>query len=384
MTQPLPKACEPIQFVDLAAQQRLIRTELDEAIRRVLDHGAYVMGPEVTQLENELSAFCGAKYVLSCASGTDALALVLMAKQIKTGDAVFVPSFTFAATAEVVAWLGATPVFIDVLPDTFNMDPESLKLGIQAAKQAGLRPAAIIPVDLFGQAADYNALEPIAAENHLWILSDAAQSFGGTYQNRKVGTIGLATATSFFPSKPLACYGDGGAVFTDDADMYNVLKSIRVHGQGEDKYENVRIGMNGRLDTLQAVVLLEKLKLFSKEIKQRQAVADIYSQTLHDFVQTPFVQKGSQSAWAQYTVLLPDNIDRNVFANRLKAAGVPTAVYYPKPLHQQIAYQGFLKATPSLTVSEKLSQQVISLPMHPYLQRAQQDHILAQCIEALK
>jgi len=375
---------DPIHFIDLAAQQRVIRPALDTAIQRVLDHGAYIMGPEVEQLEADLAQFCGAKYALSCASGTDALALVLMAKNIKSGDAVFVPSFTFAATAEVVAWLGATPVFIDVLPDTFNMDPNSLKLGIQAAKKAGLRPTAVIPVDLFGQPADYPEIESIALENQLWILSDAAQSFGATYQNRKTGTFGLATATSFFPAKPLGCYGDGGAVFTDDAALLDVLKCLRVHGQGHDKYENIRIGMNGRLDTLQAAILIEKLKLFPQEITQRQAVANRYNHALRDFVTVPFVRDHATSVWAQYTVLLPENKDRNALIAALKSKGVPTAVYYPKPLHQQIAYQQYLKATPALPVSEALSQKVISLPMHPYLEAQQQDRIIEAFVAEMR
>lgn len=372
----------PIDFIDLHAQQRRIKPKLDAAIQRVLAHGGYIMGKEVAEIEKQLSAFCGAKYTLSCASGTDALVLVLMAKGVKAGDAVFVPSFTFAATAEVVALVGATPVFVDSLPDTFNMDPKSLEQAIAFAKKQGLKPAAVIPVDLFGQPADYDAIEPIVKANGLWMLCDAAQSFGGSYKGRKVGTIGLATATSFFPAKPLGCYGDGGAVFTDDKELYDVLCSLRVHGQGSDKYDNVRIGVNGRLDAIQAAILIEKLAIFSDEIKTRQKVAKAYSDALKDLFVTPFIAQGNVSAWAQYTVLAKDEVERAKLQTQLKDAGVPTMIYYPKPLHQQTAYKNFPTATGgALPVCEALAKRVFSLPMHPYLEATQLDYITGKIRE---
>src|SRR6266436_8286226 len=260
-----------IEFIDLGAQRRRIGRRLDEAILRVVDHGKYIMGPEVATFEKELAAFCGAKHVLSCANGTDALGLALMAKELKPGQAVLVPSFTFAATAEVVAWFDAVPVFVDVREDSFNMEPASLEAGIATAKRLGLVPVGIIPVDLFGLPAEYDEILPIATAHGLWVICDAAQSFGATYRGRKVGTIGDVTTTSFFPAKPLGCYGDGGAVFTNDSETAEVIRSLRVHGKGKDKYDNVRVGMNGRLDTLQAAILLEKLAIFVDEIDARNS-----------------------------------------------------------------------------------------------------------------
>lgn len=374
-----------IDFIDLKAQQSYIRAKLDAAITRVLDHGTYIMGPEVAELEKQLAAFAGAKYCLSCASGTDALLLVLMAKGIKPGDAVFVPTFTFAATAEVVALAGATPVFVDVLPDTFNMDPASLVQAIGMAQEKGLRCAAVMPVDLFGQPADYDALQAIAAEHGMWVLCDAAQSFGGAYHGKKVGSIGLATATSFFPAKPLGCYGDGGAVFTDDSALYDTLVSLRVHGKGDDKYDNVRIGMNGRLDTLQAAILIEKLAIFPQELDARQRAADAYGALLEGAIATPLVRAGARSAWAQYTVLADSPAHRDQLQAALKQAGVPTMIYYPKPLHQQTAYKHFPTATGSaLGVSEQLAGRVFSLPMHPYLEEATIAYIAQSLTGALK
>ncbi|MDJ1160256.1 DegT/DnrJ/EryC1/StrS family aminotransferase [Chelatococcus sp. SYSU_G07232] len=373
---------EPIAFIDLAAQRRRLGKSVDEAILRVVDHGGYIMGPEVKQVEADLAAFCGAEHVVSCANGTDALALVLMAKGVKPGDAVFCPSFTFAATAEVVAWVGATPVFVDVLPDTFNLDPASLEAAIKGAKDKGLTPKVVVPVDLFGQPADYDAIEPIAAREGMWVMCDAAQSFGATYKGRKVGTIGLATTTSFFPAKPLGCYGDGGAVFTNDAELAAVMRSLRVHGQGSDKYDNVRIGMNGRLDTVQAAVLIEKLKVFADEIEKRDRIARRYNERLGAHALVPHVPEGLTSVWAQYTLRL-QGIDRGAFAAALKAEGVPTAIYYPKPLHQQTAYKAFPIAGNGLPVAERLAAEVISLPMHPYLTEEVQDRIIASVEKAL-
>jgi dTDP-4-amino-4,6-dideoxygalactose transaminase len=375
MTEHATIAPKTIPFIDLATQRRRLAGRVDAAIARVLDHGQYILGPEVRILEGDLAQFCGAKEVISCANGTDALALVLMATGVTAGDAVLCPSFTFAATAEVVAWVGATPVFVDVLADTFNMNPQSLEQGIAKAKQQGLRPVCVITVDLFGQPADYDAIEPICAAHGLWMLADAAQSFGATYRRRKVGTIGRATATSFFPAKPLGCYGDGGAVLTDDSDLAGVIRSLRVHGQGSDKYDNVRVGMNGRLDTIQAAVLIEKLKIFADEIVQRDAIARRYNAALGNFAIVPRVLDGATSVWAQYTIRVAAG-RRDAMAAALKAEGIPTAVYYSKPLHQQTAYRHYPTADERLPVSVGIAGEVLSLPMHPYLEADVQEHII--------
>jgi dTDP-4-amino-4,6-dideoxygalactose transaminase len=374
-TATLRVADQPIEFIDLGAQRRRIGRRMDEAILRVVDHGKYIMGPEIGELEKELAAFCGAKHVLSCANGTDALGLALMAKGLKPGKAVLVPSFTFAATAEVVAWFDAIPVFVDVCEDTFNMDPASLEAGIATAKRQGLEPVGIIPVDLFGLSAEYDEILAIASKHHLWVVTDAAQSFGAAYKGRRVGTIGDITTTSFFPAKPLGCYGDGGAVLTDDDDAAAVLRSLRVHGQGNDKYDNVRIGMNARLDTIQAAVLREKLAIFADEIAARESAAARYSALLEELVTVPRVPSGLTSVWAQYTVRLSPSADRDRVAAKLKEQGVPTAVYYAKPLHQQTAYRYYPVAGNGLPVSDRLAGDVLSLPMHPYLETAIQDRI---------
>jgi dTDP-4-amino-4,6-dideoxygalactose transaminase len=373
---------QALPFIDLAAQRRRLGDAVDQAVLRVLAHGAYIHGPEITQLEAELAAFAGARHCISCANGTDALALVLMAKGVRPGDAVICPAFTFVATAEVVAWLGATPIFVDVLPGTFNIDPASLEAGIRLARERGLKPVGAIPVDLFGLPADYDAIIPICEREGLWMLCDAAQSFGATYKGRRLGTFGLATATSFFPAKPLGCYGDGGAVFTDDDALAEAMRSIRVHGQGEDKYDNVRIGLNGRLDTVQAAVLIEKLRIFPEEIEARDRIARRYNVLLADVAIVPEVPEGLTSVWAQYTLRIP-GFDRPAFQAALKERGVPTAVYYPKPLHRQTAYTQFPSAGGALPVSDRLAAEVISLPMHPYLDMAAQDRIVAAARAAL-
>ena len=371
-----------LPFIDLAAQRAALGPRVEEAILSVVRHGAYVMGPEVGQLEEELAAFCGAKHVVSCGSGTDALALVLMAKGVKPGDAILCPSFTFAATAEVICWLGAAPVFVDVREDSFNLDIDSIEAGLVTARERGLRPVGMIPVDLFGQPADYAPIEAICAREGLWLLADAAQSFGAHYQGRKVGTIGDATATSFFPAKPLGCYGDGGAIFTDDSELDAVLRSLRNHGQGADRYEYARIGMNGRLDTIQAAVLIEKLRVFADEIVARDRIAARYAAGLSDCAMIPQVMAGSSSVWAQYTLRVP-GFDRSAFQAQLRDAGVPTAIYYPRPLHRQDAYAQYPSAGNGLPVTDRLAQEVVSLPMHPYLGEADQDHIIATTRKAL-
>ena len=375
MNKHVPIATQPIRFIDLEAQRQRLGSAIEDAIARVLAHGQFINGPEVHTLEADLARFCGAQHVIGCGSGTDALALVLMAKGLKPGDAVLCPAFTFAATAEVVAWFGATPVFVDVLPDTYNLDPASLEAGIATAKRLKLNAVGVIPVDLFGQPADYDAIEPICATHGLWILVDAAQSFGANYRGRAVGTIGLATAASFYPSKPLGCYGDGGAVMTDDAALADVIRSLRVHGAGEHAYDHVRIGMNGRLDTMQAAILVEKLKLFAEEIAARNAVAARYAEGLAGIVRLPVVHRQNISVWAQYTVGV-EAAQRADFIARLKADGVPTAVHYPKPLHLQPAYSHFPSAGNGLPVSERVANEVVSLPMHPYLTPDTQDRII--------
>lgn len=385
---PLSSKNKKIDFIDLRAQQTPIRSKIDMAIQRVLNHGIYIMGPEVRELEERLAQFCGVKHAISCANGTDALGLVLMAKGIGRRDAIFVPSFTFAATAEVVAWVGATPVFIDSLEDTFNMDPQSLKNGIKKAKELGLTPKGIIPVDLFGQPADYDTIQGIADEHNLWVMADAAQSFGGSYKGTKIGNIGDVATTSFFPAKPLGCYGDGGAIFTNDEELSNILKSLRVHGQGTDgfygKYDNIRIGMNGRLDTLQAAILIEKLNIFEEEVKQRQIVARRYNDALKSIVRTPTVLEDTLSAWAQYTIVLPENVQRDHVIQSLKEKGIPTVIYYVKPLHLQLAYKNYpIAESAGLAVCERLSQHVLSLPMHPYLDEETQGYITETLIEEL-
>ncbi|MES2751417.1 MAG: DegT/DnrJ/EryC1/StrS family aminotransferase [Pseudomonadota bacterium] len=373
---------EPVAFVDIGAQRRHLGSKIDDAVTRVLTHCQFINGPEVAQLESDLAAFCGAKHVVACASGTDALLMVLMAQGVGPGDAVICPSFTFCATGEVVALTGATPVFVDVDEATFNMNIASLRKGIATARKLGLKVKAVIPVDLFGQSADHDAIADVAQSEGLFVLDDAAQSFGATYKGRRLGTFGLATATSFFPAKPLGCYGDGGAIFTDDADLADRLRSVRVHGQGTEKYDNVRLGLTARLDTMQAAILIEKLKIFEDEIAARNRVASRYFDALHNIVTAPRVADGNTSVWAQYTIRLPHG-GRESFAEALKSQGVPTAIYYPKSMHQQTAYKQHPVAEGGLPVSEKLSSDVISLPMHAYLDHAAQDRVIKAVRDAL-
>jgi dTDP-4-amino-4,6-dideoxygalactose transaminase len=367
---------EPVPFIDIGAQRRRLGQSIDNAVAGVLTHCQFINGPEVFELEKRLAEFSGAKHVVSCASGTDALLMVLMAKNIGPGDAVICPSFTFCATGEAVALTGASPVFVDVDEATFNMAAASLKRGVETARKQGLKPKAVIPVDLFGQSADHDAIAAVAEAEGLFVLDDAAQGFGATYKGRRLGTYGHATATSFFPAKPLGCFGDGGAIFTDDAELAATLRSIRVHGQGSDKYDNVRLGLTGRLDTMQAAILIEKLKIFDDEIAARNKVAERYARGLGNVVTVPHLAKGCSSVWAQYTIRLPSGIDRDSFAAALKAQGIPTAIYYVKSMHQQTAYRDYPVAEGGLPVSEKLSDDVISLPMHAYLDELAQDRIV--------
>jgi dTDP-4-amino-4,6-dideoxygalactose transaminase len=364
----------PLPFIDLQAQRERLGPPLEQSIMSVVRSGRYIMGPEVAELEAKLGAFCGVPHVLSCANGTDALALLLMLKDLKQGDAVLVPSFTFAATGEVVAWFGATPVFVDVDAATFCVDSASVEAGIATARNLGLKPVGLIAVDLFGHPVDYDALGPIVRQNDMWLMSDCAQGFGAVYKGRRVGSLGDFAATSFFPAKPLGCYGDGGAVFVHDKTQMSVLESLRVHGQGEDKYDNVRIGMNGRMDTIQAAVLLHKLRIFEDEIAARQRVARRYDEALRDICITPKVAADCVSTWAQYTVRVAPEKRANI-VERLKAAGVPTAIYYVRPMHRQTAYAQYPVAGNGLPVSDSLASEVLSLPMHAYLDNDSIDRV---------
>jgi len=370
----------PIAFIDLQAQRRRLGEPLNKAIQAAVEGGQWVLGPQVAELEKRLAEFAGVKHCISCANGTDALMIVLRAWNIGPGDAVFVPAFTFAASAEVVALVGAEPVFVDVLEDTYNMDPASLEAAIAMVKREGkLKPRAVMPVDLFGQPADYRRLESIVRGEKLQLLCDAAQGFGGLLDGRRSGGIGDAASTSFFPAKPLGCYGDGGAVFTNDAGLDELLRSIRMHGQGSDRYENVRIGVNSRLDTIQAAILIEKLKVFPEEIDMREKVALRYTEAFRasNKIHIPRVIEGAQSTWAQYTIRVSD---REKFQASLKEKGVPTAVYYPTPLSQQKGYKQYLSVP--VPVSERISKSVISLPMHPDLDPLTQDRIIAAVLSA--
>jgi dTDP-4-amino-4,6-dideoxygalactose transaminase len=365
----------PIPFIDVAAQRRRLGPKIDAAVARVLGHCQFVLGPEVRAFEAELAAFCGVRHAITCASGTDALVLALRAKGVGPGDAVFCPSFTFCATAEVAALVGATPIFVDVHADTFNIDAAGIAAAAATAKRLGLTPKAVIPVDLFGLPADHAAVAKIAAEAGLFVLDDAAQGFGASIAGRKLGTFGDMTATSFFPAKPLGCFGDGGAVFTDDPAMADILSSLRMHGHGSDKYDNIRIGLASRLDTIQAAILSEKLKIFPDEIEARNTVARRYEAGLADKVSVPKVPAGLVSVWAQYTIRVPAK-RRDALAAALKAEGIPTAIYYPIPLHRQQAYKHYPVGDAGVAVSERLSGEVISLPMHAYLDAATQDRII--------
>ena len=413
-----------MHFVDLGTQQRRIAEELKTNTAKVLAHGQYINGPEVRELEAKLAAYVGMKHAVGCASGTDALLMALMALGIGPGDAVFTTPFTFIATAEVITLLGATPVFADIDPVTFNIDPVKLERAIEAVKSAdprlsplplpsrhtgdgqpgeemelgavrdrrrtirrimsrratddvkgGLRPRAIIPVDLFGLTADYDAITAVAARHGLAVIEDAAQSFGGQYKGKMACSFGEIACTSFFPAKPLGCYGDGGMCFTNDEALAGILRSIRVHGQGGDKYENIRIGINGRLDTLQAAILLAKFTIFPEEIELRQEVAKRYTDLLAPFLETPVIPPLYKSAWAQYSLLARSGDDRAALMAKLKGAGVPTAIYYPKPLHRQTAFAALGYEESDFPVSDACAGRIFSLPMHPYLSAADQRRI---------
>jgi dTDP-4-amino-4,6-dideoxygalactose transaminase len=373
---------DPIPFIDLESQKRRLRPQLEAALARVLEHGHYVMGPEVAELETRLEAFTGARHAIACASGTDALLLALLTHGLRPGDAVLVPTFTFVAPAEAVALLGGVPVFCDVRADSFNLDLTRLEAGLRAAHAADARPVGVIAVGLFGQPAEIPPIQAFCDSHGLWLIDDAAQSFGATLAGRPVGRLAPLTATSFFPAKPLGCYGDGGAVLTDDAEAAAVIRSLRVHGEGRDKYDNVRIGINSRLDTLQAAILLAKLEIFEDEIQTREKVAARYAQALEGVVGVPRLRPDATSVFAQYTVTVPAG-RRDELARHLGAERIPSAIYYRTPLHLQPAYWGFPVADGGLAVAERLAGEVLSLPMHAYLDEAVQDRITAAVRAAL-
>jgi len=384
-----------MQFIDLAAQQQRIRDKIEDNIRAVLDHGLYVMGPEVRKLEETLAAYVGRKHAMGCASGTDALLLALMAYDVGPGDAVFTTPFTFIATAEVVSLLGATPIFVDIDPQTFNIDPEKLAQALEAftagefsgypfpgnPSPSSLKPRGVIAVDLFGLPADYDRISDISKTHGLFVIEDAAQSFGGEYKGKKACAFGDIACTSFFPAKPLGCYGDGGMCFTDDGELDERMRSFRVHGQGRDKYENIRIGINGRLDTMQAAILLAKIEIFPEEIVRRQEVAQGYSRHLEtaNSLATPYIPPDYLSAWAQYSVLAKDADHRAALLGKLKTAGIPTAIYYPTPLHLQTAFASLGYRKGAFPVSEECASRIFSLPMHPYLKEEDQEKICNVC-----
>jgi len=364
-----------IPFIDLKAQRARLKDKTDAAVMKVLDEGRYILGPEVTELEDKLASFAGTGRALACANGTDAILLPLMAWEIKAGDAVFVPAFTFASTAEVVVLAGASPVFVDIDPDTYNMDPASLKAAIADVKAKGeLTPRAVIAVDLFGQPSDYPALSGIAQENGLKLISDSAQGFGCTLDGKSPLQWADALTISFYPAKPLGAYGDAGAVLVKDDETYDLIKSIRVHGEGESRYEYARIGLNSRLDTMQAAILLVKLSVFAEEIVLRNAAADRYAAGLGQAVKTPKMIEGGVSTWAQYTIEVED---RDAFRAAMQEAGVPTAIYYPIPLHHHKPYADYPVAPGGLPATDAAAQRVVSLPMHPDLTVEHTDRICA-------
>jgi dTDP-4-amino-4,6-dideoxygalactose transaminase len=369
-----------IPLVDLASQRRRLGGRVEAAIARVLEHGSFILGPEVAELEERLASYVGIAHTVTCSSGTDALLMAFMAHGVGPGDAVVLPSFTFAATAEPVVLAGAVPVFADVLPDTFDLDAKSLELAVDAATSSGLRAAVVVTVDLYGQPADYDAIAAVCEERGLLLVADAAQSFGGAWRDQRVGRLADITTTSFFPSKPLGCYGDGGAIFTDDADVAERLRSVRVHGRGTSKYDNVRLGLNARLDTLQAAILLEKLQLVDEERDARTRVAGAYNERLPSPVSVPAVRADATSAWAHYTVRVDH---RDEMAAALAAQGVSTGVYYPTPLHRQPRYAEYPRATEDLGASDALAATVLSLPMHAYLDEVSQDRVIEAVTDAV-
>ena len=391
-----------MQFIDLTAQQRRIRERIETKISAVLDHGQYIMGPEVGRLESELKQFVGIGHAIACASGTDAILLALLAEQVGPGDAIFTTPFTFIATAEVISLLGAIPIFVDIDAQTYNIKPQNLELAIRALLDdnrhlyplplienlptPALTPKGIIAVDLFGLPADYDRIHPIAQKHNLFVLEDAAQSFGAEYNGKKACSLADIACTSFFPAKPLGCYGDGGMCFTDDDKLAEIMKSLRIHGKGYHKYDNVRIGLNARMDTIQAAILMAKFEIFSEEVELRQAVAANYSDLLSTAsgeLTCPSVPAGIKSVWAQYCILAKDQNQRSALQKKLQENDIPTAVYYPKPLHLQTAFSRLGYRQGDFPVSEDYAQCIFSIPMHPYLKKVEQEKITQVILNGL-
>jgi len=365
-----------MQFIDINAQQKLIRKKIDLRIKTILDHGRYIMGPEVLELEEKLANYVGVKHCISCSSGTDALLMPLMAMDIGPGDAIITTPFTYIATVEVISILGATPIFCDIYDDTFNINPSGLENAYNFAISKKLQPKAIIPVDLFGLPSRYRLIEEFAKKKNLYVLEDAAQGFGGKISNKIAGSFGDIAGTSFFPAKPLGSYGDGGAIFTNNDLFAEKIKSIRVHGSGNDKYENIRIGINGRLDTIQAAIVLEKLDIFDNELILRNKVAKYYTQNIHKMFTTPLVPDKYYSSWAQYSIIIPKDIDREKVIISLREEGIPSMVYYKIPVHLQKGYEKYGYRKGDFPASEKISNKILSLPMHPYLNEEDQHKII--------
>ena len=365
-----------MDFIDLKTQQSKIRIKIEKRIKSVLDHGRYIMGPEVYELEEELCEYVDMKYCISCSSGTDALLIPLMAYGIGPGDAVITTPFTYIATAEVISLLGAEPIFVDVYESTYNLNPDGIEDAIQDAESKGLNVKAIMPVDLFGLPARYRLINEVAKKYDLMVIADVAQGFGGEIRGEKAGSFGDVSSTSFFPAKPLGCYGDGGAIFTNDEELVHKMKSIRVHGSGSDKYENIRIGINGRIDTIQAAILLEKLSIFNNELISRNKIANYYSNNITSNFNKPFIPKDYLSSWAQYSLLANSELERNEIISILSNANIPSMIYYKLPLHLQAVFKKLGYGDGDFPISEKISRQIFSIPMHPYLDNEKQNRII--------
>jgi len=366
-----------MQFINLNAQQKLIRKKIDLRIKTILDHGKYIMGPEVMELEQRLADYVGVNHCISCSSGTDALLIPLMAMDIGPGDAVITTPFTYIATVEVISLLGATPVFCDIYDETFNINPSGLENAYDFAISKKLQPKAIIPVDLFGLPARYRLIEEFAKNKNLYVLEDAAQGFGGKIRDKTAGSFGDIAGTSFFPAKPLGCYGDGGAIFTNNDLFAEKISSIRVHGSGNDKYENIRIGINGRLDTIQAAIVLEKLDIFDNELNLRSEAAKYYTQNIHKKFIAPLIPNKYLSSWAQYSIIIPKDFSREKIILSLRKEDIPSMVYYKIPVHLQKGYEKYGYKKDDFPVSEQISTRILSLPMHPYLKKEEQDKIIS-------
>jgi len=365
-----------MEFIDLKKQQKRIRAKVEKRILAILDHGKYIMGPEVYELEAKLADFVGVGHCISCSSGTDALLIPLMAYNIGPGDAVITTSFSYIATAEVIKLLGAEPIFTDIYSATYNINPSDINGCIKKAESKGLRPKAIISVDLFGLPARYRLIKKIAQKHNLIIIEDAAQGFGGSIRKNNAGSLGNVSSTSFFPAKPLGCYGDGGAIFTNDKGLAEKMRSIRVHGSGEDKYENVRLGLNGRLDTIQAAILLEKLSIFKSELEARDKIARYYNEHITSEFVKPYIPKGYSSSWAQYSLLSRSKHQRGGIIKRLRSLNIPSMIYYRIPMHLQRVFSNSGYKVGDFPISEKCSERIFSIPMHPYLKIEDQDKII--------